>query len=161
MHTTLSITQLYKSPTRTSKTPYCQETPQPIGVFPCSPVPMLPRYVTQSRCSPNLYYPVPVFPGTHVSNIPQSPCFPVPMFPSPCALQSICFPVPIEVHQSLCSPVPMFPTLIPQKCFPYHSLYSPHMIPRPYVPQCLCSPVPMIPSAYVPQCLCSPCCLCS
>ena len=32
MHTTLSITLLYKSPIRANKTPYCQETPQPIGV---------------------------------------------------------------------------------------------------------------------------------
>ena len=32
MHTTLSITQLYKSPIRANETPYCQETPQPIGV---------------------------------------------------------------------------------------------------------------------------------
>ena len=33
MHTTLSITQLYKSPIRAKKTPYCQETPQPIDVL--------------------------------------------------------------------------------------------------------------------------------
>ena len=32
MHTTLSITQLYESPIRANKTPYCQETTQPIGV---------------------------------------------------------------------------------------------------------------------------------
>ena len=32
MHTTLSITQLYKSPIRANKMPYCQETPQPIIV---------------------------------------------------------------------------------------------------------------------------------
>ena len=99
---------------------------------------MLPRYVTQSRCSPNLYYPVPVFPGTHVSNIPQSPCFPVPMSPSPCALQSICFPVPIEVHQSLCSPVPIVPHSYSTEVF---SL--PFPIFATHDPQALCSPVPM------------------
>ena len=32
MHTTLSITQLYESPIRANKSPYCQETSQPIGV---------------------------------------------------------------------------------------------------------------------------------
>ena len=32
MHTTLSIIQLYESPIRANKTPYCQETIQPIGV---------------------------------------------------------------------------------------------------------------------------------
>ena len=32
MHTTLWITQLYKSTIRANKTPYCQETIQPIGV---------------------------------------------------------------------------------------------------------------------------------
>ena len=32
MHTTLSITQLYKSPIRANKTHHCQDTPQPIGV---------------------------------------------------------------------------------------------------------------------------------
>ena len=32
MRTTLSITQLYKSPIRANKKPYCQETPQSIGV---------------------------------------------------------------------------------------------------------------------------------
>ena len=32
MHTTLSITQLYKLPIHANKTPYCQETPQPIRV---------------------------------------------------------------------------------------------------------------------------------
>ena len=33
MHTTLPITQLYTSPTRTNKTPYYQETTHPIGVL--------------------------------------------------------------------------------------------------------------------------------
>ena len=32
MHTTFSITRLYESPIRANKTPYCQETTQPIGV---------------------------------------------------------------------------------------------------------------------------------
>ena len=32
IHTTLSITQVYKSPIRANKTPYCQNTTQPIGV---------------------------------------------------------------------------------------------------------------------------------
>ena len=32
MHTTLSITHLYKSPIQVHKTPYCQETPQLIGI---------------------------------------------------------------------------------------------------------------------------------
>ena len=43
MHTTLSITQLYESPIRTNKTPYCQETTQPIGV---------PSYTTTEMCVP-------------------------------------------------------------------------------------------------------------
>ena len=109
------------------------------------PSPYIPRFMIlapvfpQSRCSPNLFYPAPVFPCTHVSHTPQSLCFPVPMFPSPCAPQSICFPVPIY----RCSLVPMFPQLIYQSlCSPvlfhrsvFHFLYSPHMIPSPYVPQ--------------------------
>ena len=41
MHTTLSITQLYESPIRAVKTPYCQETTQPIGV---------PSYITMEMC---------------------------------------------------------------------------------------------------------------
>ena len=32
MHTALSITQMYKSPIRSNKTPYCLESAQPIGV---------------------------------------------------------------------------------------------------------------------------------
>ena len=130
---------------------------------------MLPSNVSQSRCSPNLYYPVPVFPSTHVSHIPQFLCFPFPMFPSPCATQSICFPVPIDVHQSLCSPVSYVPQLIHQSlCSPllfhrsiFHSPYSPNILPSS-----LCSPVPMFPKhvrSLVPmlpqlvhQFLCSP-----
>ena len=136
---------------------------------------MVPRNVSQFRCSPNFYNPVPVFPSTHVSRIPQSLCFPVPMFPSPCAPQSICFPVTIDVHSPYAPPVPMFPQLIHQSlCSPplfhrsvFHSLYSLNMFPSPYVPP-TSSPVPMfhkpIPQKcfpflmfpkHVPQCLCS------
>ena len=112
-------------------------------------VPMLPSNVSQSRCSPNLYYPVPVFPSTHVSHIP------VPMLPSPYVPQSLCSPVhlfpspyrcsPVPMHPSLYVPptisqVPMFPSPIPQKCFPFL------MFPR-HVPQCLL----VFPSAYVPH----------
>ena len=118
---------------------------------------MLPRNVSQSRRSPNLYYPVPVFPSTHVSHIPKSLCFPFLMFASPCAPQFISFPVPIDVQHSLCSPVHMFPPTnspvsmfptIPHKCFPFP------ILPK-HVPQSLCSPVPMFPK-HVPQSFCSP-----
>ena len=94
-----------------------------------------------------------------------------PIFPSPYVSQSlsqsICFPVPINVHQSLCSPVPVFskltspvpmsPTSIPQK-------FPPPIFPK-LVPQSLCSPVPMIPKHdpqshhLIHQSLCSLCSL--
>ena len=89
-------------------------------------------YVSQSRCSPTLYSPVPMFP---------SPFLPRrgirPMFPSLCVSQSLCFPVPMfpkDVPQSLCSPIPLFPSPdVPLRCF--QSLCSPKMFPNPYVPQ--------------------------
>ena len=59
--------------------------------FPCSPVPMLPRNVSQSRCSPNLHYTVPVFTSPYVPPIN----WPVPIFPS-AYVPKTCFPVLIS-----------------------------------------------------------------
>ena len=111
-------------------------------------------FVSQSRCSPTLYSPVPMFPspcllprGTpHVS---QSLCCPVPLLPSP-------YP-PVPLFHSLDIPHKWFPvpmTVCSPKIFP-----SPYMFPGPYALQSLCSPVPMLRSPYrldVPRCLCSP-----
>ena len=74
-----------------------------------------------------------------------------PMFPSPCVPQSLCFPVPMfpkDVSQSLFSPIPLFPSPdVPLKYF--HSLCSPNIFPSPYVPQSLCSAVPLFPQSIV------------
>ena len=127
--------------------------PSPYVTQKCFPVPLLPELILHSPC------------------VPKYPCFPyspAPMFPSPYVPQSLCPPVHLFPSPYRCSPVPMIPSpYVPQLinqslCSPllfhrsvFHSLYSPHRISSPYVPQCLCSPK-MFPSPYVPQCLCSP-----
>ena len=132
-----------------------------VPMFPMFPSP----YVTQ-KCFPVQLLPKIILPSPCVRKYPCSPYSPVPMFPSPyvpqslCS-QSICFPVPIDVHQSLCSPVPisptnspvpMFPIPIPRKCFPF-PIFPKH-VPQWLCPQCLCSPN-MFPIHYVPP-TCSP-----
>ena len=112
--------------------------PSPYVIPKCFPVPLLPELILPSPCVPQY---------------PWFPYFPVSMFPIPCAPQSICFRVPIYVHQSIWSPVPMFPpTNSPVPMFPTHNpqmCFQFCMCPKP-VPQCLCSPVPMFSSPYVP-----------
>ena len=123
--------------------------------FPYSPVPMFPSpYVPQSQCTPVHLFPipckcssVPMFPKL----IHQSLCSPLlfhrsfhplyspNMFPSPYVPQCICSPnmFPSLYVPLTNSPAPMFPSPIPQKCSPL-----------PYVPQ-TCSPVPMFPSEHM------------
>ena len=81
--------------------------------------------------------PRPYIPQSYVPQSLSSPmryalCFPVPVFPSPFASQSLCFP----------------------KMFP-----NPYIFPNSFVPQSRCSPkvlpLPMFPK-YIPQSLCSP-----
>ena len=129
-----------------------------VPMSPCSPVPLLPRNVSQSRCSQtyitkSLCSTVPMFPIFPSPYVSQSLCSPVPVLSNPFVSQSplmflsplICSPVPM--FPKVYSPVPMFPQLVHKSlCFPvlfhrnvFHSLCSP-----------TCSPVPMFPSPYVP-----------
>ena len=132
-------------------------------------------YVSQSRCSPTLYSPVPIFrspflPPRGTPYVSQSLCFPVPLLPSPYVLQPLYSPVSIFLingFPSLCSIKiflsPYVPLVLlflrpdlPQNCF--QSQFSPKICPSPYVQhKCfhsLCSSK-IFPSPYVPQSLCS------
>ena len=103
-----------------------------------SPAPVFPSrstYVPRSLFPPS-YVPQTIYVLQGVnSDVPQSLCspismFPGPMFPSIYVPQSLCSPV-------LCSPIPMFPG----------PMFPVPMFPNPYVPQYLCSPIglPMFP----------------
>ena len=81
-------------------------------------------YVSQSRCSPTLYSPFPIFPSPFL-----------PPRGTPYVSQSLCFPV----------------LMLPRNGFP--SLCFPNIFPSPYVPQSLCSAVPLFPSPQAPQSL--------
>ena len=122
--------------------------------------------LSPSRCSPNQYYTVPIFPST---------CFPIipsPYVPSPYVPQSLynpqflCSPVPMlpkPYGPVLFSPFPMPPSTVAMflRCV-YMSLYSDKYSPNPPafifsedVDQPLCSPVPMFPK-HIHQSPCSP-----
>ena len=80
---------------------------------------MFPTNVCQSRCSPDLYYPVLIFPSTHVSpslHVPQFLCSPN-VFPRPLCSSDM-FTTPYIPQK--CSTVPMLPS---RRCV-CKSLYS-------------------------------------
>ena len=114
--------------------------------FPCSPVPMFPRNISQ--------FPPPPPPPPPPPNLPH----PTPIPTHPTLLKQA--NKTTYIAQSLCYPAPMFPifpspNIPPPRC-PQSTCSPSPQCSRSYFPQSLCSPIPMSPNPIKPQSWCSP-----